>query len=137
MRITVGTRNGQMARPVVFQDEVRLAKPHCEDRRLAVSLPRDGNNLATRLATLHQHGYDALRETRSRKTRPGKQLTAIPTRYQYHACGRRAGLKIRWGNTRVGSSPTFGTRDLRRIAGLHLYSPSGIGGFDELEASFV
>src|SRR3954449_7439423 len=29
--------------------------------------------------------------------------------------GRRAGLKIRWGNTRVGSSPTFGTIDLRHL----------------------
>ena len=27
--------------------------------------------------------------------------------------GRRAGLKIRWGNTRVGSSPTFGISDSR------------------------
>ncbi len=25
-----------------------------------------------------------------------------------------AGLKIRWGNTRVGSIPTFGISDLRR-----------------------
>jgi hypothetical protein len=32
------------------------------------------------------------------------------------ANARRAGLKIRWGNTRVGSSPTFGTNDLRLIA---------------------
>src|SRR4051812_1950557 len=31
--------------------------------------------------------------------------------------GRRAGLKIRWGNTRVGSSPTFGTIELRRSRG--------------------
>ena len=46
------------------------------------------------------------------------------TRIQYHRSmkpkwrnGRRAGLKIRWGNTRVGSSPTFGTIDLRRFLG--------------------
>ena len=39
--------------------------------------------------------------------------------------GRRAGLKIRWGNTRVGSSPTFGTRNLRRTAfGLFHSRPS-------------
>src|SRR5580765_2807662 len=30
--------------------------------------------------------------------------------------GRRAGLKIRWGQPRVGSSPTFGTYGLRRGA---------------------
>src|SRR5436305_8416971 len=30
--------------------------------------------------------------------------------------GRRAGLKIRWGQLRVGSSPTFGTPPRNRLA---------------------
>ena len=38
-----------------------------------------------------------------------KTLSIAATCFQYHEYGRRAGLKIRWGNTRVGSSPTFGT----------------------------
>ena len=46
-----------------------------------------------------------------RSTRPcGRRLSRPKWRN-----GRRAGLKIRWGNTRVGSSPTFGTKDLRRL----------------------
>jgi hypothetical protein len=36
-----------------------------------------------------------------------KPLGITATCFQYHEYGRRAGLKIRWGNTRVGSSPTF------------------------------
>ncbi len=39
-----------------------------------------------------------------------KPLSIIATCFQYHEYGRSTGLKIRWGNTRVGSSPTFGTR---------------------------
>ena len=45
----------------------------------------------------------------------GFQATALsvaPTCSQYHGNGRRTGLKIRWGNTRVGSSPTFGTETI-------------------------
>ena len=34
--------------------------------------------------------------------------------------GRRAGLKIRWGNTRVGSSPTFGSEAQRLSLGFLL-----------------
>jgi hypothetical protein len=41
-------------------------------------------------------------------------LSITATCFQCHGYGRRAGLKIRWGNTRVGSSPTFGTIDLQR-----------------------
>jgi hypothetical protein len=37
------------------------------------------------------------------------EINANPASAQRQADGRRAGLKIRWGNTRVGSSPTFGT----------------------------
>ncbi len=39
-------------------------------------------------------------------------LTVSPTCFQRHAYGSNAGLKIRWGNTRVGSSPTFGNSPL-------------------------
>src|SRR6478735_4003530 len=42
--------------------------------------------------------------------------------------GRRAGLKIRWGNTRVGSSPTFGIKDLRRIQAFRPGTPGAIVG---------
>ncbi len=45
------------------------------------------------------------------------------TSAQHQTDGRRAGLKIRWGNTRVGSSPTFGTKDLRQIGTLRYYEP--------------
>ena len=37
-----------------------------------------------------------------------KPLSVTPTCFQYHVYGRSPGLKTRWGNTRVGSSPTFG-----------------------------
>jgi hypothetical protein len=40
--------------------------------------------------------------------------------------GRRAGLKIRWGNSRVGSSPTFGTINVRRISGMQTIELSAI-----------
>src|SRR5271166_3430423 len=43
-------------------------------------------------------------------------LSTTATCFQCDGDGRRAGLKIRWGNTRVGSSPTFGTIYLGRIA---------------------
>jgi hypothetical protein len=43
-------------------------------------------------------------------------LRITATCFQCHGYGRRPGLKIRWGNTRVGSSPTIGTTGLRRIA---------------------
>jgi hypothetical protein len=43
-------------------------------------------------------------------------LTASPTCFQRHAGGRRAGLKIQWGNSRSGSSPTFGIRYVLRLA---------------------
>ena len=43
------------------------------------------------------------------------EIYVIPTSSQRQTDGRRAGLKIRRGNTRVGSSPTFGTLDLRLI----------------------
>ena len=46
----------------------------------------------------------------SRDLQRGFKITPMPPK------ARRAGLKIRWGNTRVGSSPTFGTNDLRLIA---------------------
>jgi hypothetical protein len=35
-------------------------------------------------------------------------LSITATCFQCHGYGRRTGLKIRWGNTPVGSSPTFG-----------------------------
>ena len=40
-------------------------------------------------------------------------------RYHVPVCwnGRRGGLKIRWGNTRVGSSPTTGTTVAANCAG--------------------
>jgi hypothetical protein len=46
----------------------------------------------------------------SRDLQRGFKITPMPPK------ARRAGLKIRSGNTRVGSSPTFGTNDLRLIA---------------------
>jgi hypothetical protein len=39
----------------------------------------------------------------------------FPPCFQNHGYGRSPGLKIQWGDTRVGSSPTFGTKDLRQI----------------------
>jgi hypothetical protein len=36
-------------------------------------------------------------------------LSTTATCFQCDGDGSRTGLKIRWGNTRVGSSPTFGT----------------------------
>ena len=36
-------------------------------------------------------------------------LSITATCFQYHDFGRRPGLKFWWGNTGVGSSPTFGT----------------------------
>ena len=39
-----------------------------------------------------------------------KSLSITTTCFQYHEYGRGPGLKIRWGNTRVGSSPTFGIK---------------------------
>ena len=41
-------------------------------------------------------------------------LSITATCFQYHGTGRGTGLKIRWGNTRVGSSPTFGTETIAR-----------------------
>jgi hypothetical protein len=41
--------------------------------------------------------------------------TVNPTCFQRHADGRRVGLKIRWGNTRVGSSATIQARCQRFI----------------------
>jgi hypothetical protein len=43
-------------------------------------------------------------------------LSTTATCFQCDGDGRRAGLKIRWCKARVGSSPTFGTIDLRLIA---------------------
>jgi hypothetical protein len=43
-------------------------------------------------------------------------LSTTATCFQCDGDGRRAGLKIWWGNTRVGSSPTFGISGLGRTA---------------------
>jgi len=42
-----------------------------------------------------------------------KPLSITARCFQYHEYGRRTGLKIRWGNTRMGSSPTFGIGESR------------------------
>ena len=43
------------------------------------------------------------------------EINVNPTSAQCQTDGRRAGLKIRSPQEGVGSSPTFGTIDLRRI----------------------
>ena len=45
-----------------------------------------------------------------------KPLSITATCFQYHEYGRRTGLKIRSSQEGVGSSPTFGTEDLRHVA---------------------
>ena len=44
-----------------------------------------------------------------------KPSRVTATCFQYHVYGRRTGLKIRSGNTRVVSSPTFDTEMTSRI----------------------
>jgi hypothetical protein len=63
-----------------------------------------------RIASQLGHGVSPTRSWRE-GSRPGPLL------------GRRTGLKIRWGNTRVGSSPTFGTEmsGSRRYKGSQAY----------------
>ena len=67
-----------------------------------------GNKMGTVLAISAQCDGN-IREQVSIVTRvKTKTLSIAATCFQYHEYGRRTGLKIRWGNTRVGSSPTFG-----------------------------
>jgi hypothetical protein len=46
-------------------------------------------------------------------------LSTTATCFQCDGDGRRAGLKIRSSQAGVGSSPTFGTLDLRRCRPYH------------------
>ena len=52
-----------------------------------------------------------------------KPLSITATCFQYHEYGRRTGLKIRSGNTGVGSSPTFGTIESWQIASALIARP--------------
>ena len=53
-----------------------------------------------------------------------KPLSITATCFQYHEYGRRTGLKIRSSQEGVGSSPTFGISDSRRIAPCLIARPS-------------
>ena len=59
-------------------------------------------------------------------------LSTTATCFQCHGDGRRAGLKIRSSQEGVGSSPTFGTTNLRLITNLpNCPTFSSIERFDE------
>src|SRR4051794_22348305 len=47
-------------------------------------------------------------------------ITVNPIHCQYHVRGRHSGLKIRWANTRIGSSPTFGMKPVEKSAGFFI-----------------
>ncbi len=68
-----------------------------------------GNTLVTALAFPLQFESNVSSDGLGRNPSNNKYLQRIANVSEMPSLGRRAGLKIRWGNTRVGSSPTFGT----------------------------
>ncbi len=71
-----------------------------------------GNNIGNVSPTWLQCCWQKSRDITACHT---SNLTVSPTCFQRDVDGRRTGLKIRSSQEGVGSSPTFGTKDLRQI----------------------